>query len=191
MNAEIARLESRVYSLPVGADYATVRRLLRQDNPQEPLKTGILMPDIRNLSLQEITNLRKEYDDGFSRLRYSMKRFLDGIAELDKESQFVRVIEEIDHECRKAEDEFKTIQQKHSRSLAGMLVSASMVAVATVGNLFVPGLLPAATAAIGSVTLRDVVKERIATADKADDLKNSDYWVAWKVHRENLGKSRE
>ena len=81
VNDEIKRLESHVYSLPVGADYATVRRLLRQDNPLETQKTGILMPDIRNLSLNDLTKLRKDYDDGFARLRYSLKRYLDGIAE--------------------------------------------------------------------------------------------------------------
>lgn len=191
VNAQIERLESHVYSLPVGADYATVRRLLRQDDPQEPLKTGILMPDIRNLSLQDLTSLRKDYDDGFARLRYSLKRYLDGIAEFDKESKFVGVIEEIDHECRKAEDEFKRMQRKHSRSLKGMLVTTSMVAVAAAGEFVVPGFLTAATAAMGSVTLTDVIKRRIATAEHADDMEKSDYWVAWKIHRENLRRSRK
>ena len=189
LSREIKRLEAHVYSVPVGADYPTVRRLLKQDAPGETVKTGILMPDIRNLSLQDLTNLRKDYDDGFARMRYSLKRYLTGIAEADSESKFVGIVEEIDHECRKAEEEFQGMKRKHARSLRGMLVTTSMLGVAALGELLLPGIFTAAGAAIGSVTIADVIKGRIATADSADDLEKSDYWVAWKIHHENLRKA--
>lgn len=190
VNSQIKQLESHVYSLPVGADYATVRRLLKQDNSQETLKTGILMPDIRNLSLQDLTKLRKDYDSSFTRLRYSLKKYLDGMAGFNGEKKFAGVIEEIDHECRKAEDEFKIIQRKHSRSLTGMLITSSLVAVAAVGEFIVPGVLAATTAAIGSVKLNDMIKRRVEIIDDTEKLKKSDYWIAWKIHQENLRKSK-
>jgi hypothetical protein len=148
------------------------------------------MPDIRNLSLQDLTSLRKDYDGGFARMRYSLKRYLDGMANADGESKFVGVIEEIDHECRKAEDEFQRIKRKHARSLKGMLVTTSMLGIAAAGEFFLPGIFTAATAAIGSVTVADVIKGRIATTDGKDDIEKSDYWIAWRIHHANLEKAK-
>lgn len=190
INQKIQKLEQHIYSLPVGADFATVRRLLRQDGPQETLRTGLLMPDLQNLSLQEMTQLRKDYEDGFVRLRYALKKYLDGLAEYDKERQFAELIEEIDYECRKAEDEFKIIQRKHQRSLGGMVITASLMGIAALGEFAMPGMLTAATTALGSITLTDVVKHRIAKADQVDELAKSDFWVAWKIHQENLRKAK-
>ncbi len=191
VNEKIRQLEKHVYSLPVGADYATVRRLLRQDDPAESVNSGILMPDIRNLSLQDLTNLRKDYDDGFARMRYSLKRYLDGIATLDNETKFVHLLEEIDHECRVAEDEFNRIKKKHTRSLKGMLVTASLIGVAAAGELFSPGLLGTASAAIGSLTVGDLIKNRISLGDQKEEMKKSDFWIAWKIHQENLRKANK
>ncbi|MBM3724094.1 MAG: hypothetical protein FJW40_01530 [Acidobacteria bacterium] len=185
VNAKIRQLESYVYSLPVGADYGTVRRLLRQDSSHEPLTTGVLMPEIQNLSLGDLARLRRDYDGAFARLRYSLKRYLDGVAEADKESKLVGVIEEIDHECRKAEDEFKSIERKHSRSLTGMLITTSVVALAAAGEVAMPGVLAAAMAAVGSVTVKDLMERRIAKMNDAEDMEKSDYWIAWKIHEEN------
>lgn len=114
-----------------------------------------------------------------------MKRYLDGVAEADKESKLVGVIEEIDHECRKAEDEFKSIERKHSRSLTGMLITTSVVALAAAGEVAMPGVLAAAMAAVGSVTVKDLMERRIAKMNDAEDMEKSDYWIAWKIHEEN------
>jgi hypothetical protein len=192
VNGAIGRLESRVYSVPVGADYPTVRRLLKQDakNPTaEPHSTGILMPDIRNLSLQDLTKLRKDYDDGFARMRHSLKKCLKGMAQADGESKFAGVIEEIDDECRKVEEEFNRIKKKHSRSLGGMLVTSSLVGVAAVGELLLPGVFTAATTALGSVKLADLVSKRVATKDSVEDLEKNAYWIAWKIHQQNRSRS--
>ena len=99
------------------------------------------------------------------------------------------VIEEIDHECRKAEDEFKKIQRKHSRSLTGMLVATSVIGVAAFADTVLPGLLAATTAAVGSVKLTDVIKRRVTAMDDTDDMEKSDYWITWKIHQENLRRS--
>jgi hypothetical protein len=104
-------------------------------------------------------------------------------------SKFVGVIEEIDHECRMAEDEFNRIKRKHSRSLAGMLITASTIGVAAIGELVVPGVLAAATAAVGAATITDVIKNRLETTGNKDEMKKSDFWVAWKIQQENLRES--
>jgi len=185
-NDEIRNLEKHVYNVPVGADYAMVRRLLRQDSSTQTLNTGVMLPEIGNLSLDDMTRLRKDYDNSFARIRYSLKKYLDGIKDADSERKFQGVIEEIDHECRVAEDEFKRIKRKHSRSLVGMLVTASLVGVAAAAETMVPGALAVASATIGSVTLNNLLSSRIKRLDDADDLGKGDYWIAWKIQQENV-----
>lgn len=186
VNKEIEKLEAHVYSLPVGADYAMVRRLLKQDSSRTPMNTGVMMPEIGNLSLADLTQLRKDYDGPFARLRYALKKHVDGIAEFDSEQKFKGVIEEIDHECRMAQDEFERIQRKHSRSLPGLLIISSLVGVAVAAEVFVaPGVLAAASATLGSFTLSNVLSKRIVKLDNVDDLGKSDYWIALKIQQEN------
>jgi hypothetical protein len=190
LRQRVVAVLQRAYSLPSGADYAIVRKLVAQDRQGSTVTSGLLMPSVRNLSIEDLSRIREDNEDSFARMQYALKRYLDGLSEFESEAQFRHLIEEVDHECRSVESDLRRVKRKHQRTLGGMVVTAGVLGVAATVGLVDPGLSTALTAAIGSVSATDILSDRLQKIDGREDLKRSAYWIAWTVQQADNRASR-
>lgn len=187
LNGQFAQIRERVDSIGVAAQESTVRKLLAQDAGTTdgiPFSAGLLLPDLRGLSLADMSHLRRDYEDAFSRLRYALRKFLTGLSESTSESQFREIIEEIDHECRLTEARFEAIRKNHRRSLEGMSLTSSLIGVAAALHSISPAASGVLSTAAGSATFAELIQARVKKSSDLIALRDSDFWIAWQIHQE-------
>ncbi|WP_239341424.1 caspase family protein [Frankia sp. CiP3] len=177
-------IRSQVGLIAVGANYPIVQRLLKQDvSDVGTTVSGLLYPDIRNLTIDDMVRVRQDHEDSFVRLKRALQKYLRGLGTVDSEPAYVALVEELDDQCRQTQNEFEQIRRRHTSSLGGMVVTTSLVGVATATSAVSPTFAAVAAAATGSAGLTSFIQQRIALKSELTSLERSNFWFALQLHR--------
>ncbi|MFE9804806.1 hypothetical protein ACFYP6_39455 [Streptomyces goshikiensis] len=186
MNSEFRRIRERVDTVSVSAQASIVQRLLAQEDGTvagASFSAGLTLPDLRGLSLADLSRLRRDHEDAFVRLRYALRKYLNGLSDSTSETQFRELIEEIDYECRMVEGRFEAIRKGYRRSLEGMTVTSSLIGIAAALHSISPAASAVLSTAAGSATFGELIQSRVKKSSDLAALRDSDFWIAWQVHQ--------
>lgn len=146
----------------------------------------LYLPYLKDIKIEELVKIKKNETDAFIRFQHKMDRIISELKDKTNEEKFRHLMEEVDYEIRVLNNEFKKVKNLRSlqRVSAGFFVISIVVFFAGFEDLHkIISLL------LGAKSLSSVVEQEQLINRSKLDLRNSDFFIPWKIHKE-LGEEK-
>lgn len=141
----------------------------------------IWFPYVKGISLDTFLRLRNDEIEDFSRLHRALKIILNKLPKASGHRKVVEIGELVDYEINCFETKIRTLRRKYSTSLGEIgLGTAALVLCAMLPEpleQIVSGL-------VGATQIKTGTKRLIDTRLEKANLEESDFYIAWLLHRE-------
>jgi len=154
---------------------------LKLDEPSEVNVTPAYLPNLTNVPVDVILRLREDEAESFARFHHAIGDLLTRSRNSFSESAFLDMLREVDYEVRLYREKMETLA--NSRQLSSYEAFVSVTAVGLCAAVPSP-VGEALSAILGTYSTRKYVGDLFAYAKDAKRLKESDFYVPWRLGTE-------
>jgi hypothetical protein len=159
------------------------RQFLETERPAHEVPVGtvdILLPHLKNVSLETIVRLRVNEQESFIRYHRCLSKFFHDASKVTNEQGILDCLLQIDQGIRESEASFNVMRKKNLYSGLGLAVGLSSAVLC----LFLPHeLAEYIRAVIGGATGVAAFKYLAAQQDSAAEIRKSAFYFPWLLHQ--------
>ncbi len=141
------------------------------------------LPHVRGIDLKTFMSLRVDEADAFSRMHYVLKTILNKLPTVENSRDIIDLAELVDYEIRNFENDISKLKRKNYTSLAEIGIGVSALGLCSMLPDTVEQIL---SGVVGAHQFRSGVNRLLSTNFDKQELKLSDFYIAWLIHRESL-----
>lgn len=141
----------------------------------------IYLPYIKNIELSELAKIKQNETDAFRNFQFKMSRIFSDLKDIDDESKIRYIMEETEHKVQKIESEFRKTQTLKSleKTSIGIFIISIVSLIAGTENIN-----KLVSLVLGAPSLTSILKIEKDRKLAELSLRKSDFFIAWKLHRQ-------